>query len=210
MRKQRIRWLRVLLTAECIICLFLLYAPIKACGQDILPDTKPVVEETQNQILLHNYQIGSEAIGKGDTILPGISRQKVTTVGGALILCAGGLILSNHRKWMWCCLKRKRQLIWILFLIEVGGLLFGAGRRSHLENYSYPITIQGETQSNKMQQSNASQDWILQKTSQIQVKMQTTTLTQSLTKLLILSITLPLSIAGLVLTALNIRWERTK
>lgn len=61
-----------------------------------------------------------------------------------------------------------------------------------------------------MQQSNASQDWILQKTSQIQVKMQTTTLTQSLTKLLILSITLPLSIAGLVLTALNIRWERTK
>ena len=61
-----------------------------------------------------------------------------------------------------------------------------------------------------MQQSNASQDWILQKTPQIQVKMQTTTLTQSLTKLLILSITLPLSIAGLVLTALNIRWERTK
>ena len=61
-----------------------------------------------------------------------------------------------------------------------------------------------------MQQSNASQDWILQKTSQIQVKMQTTTLTQSLTKLLILSITLPLSIAGLVLTTLNIRWERTK
>lgn len=61
-----------------------------------------------------------------------------------------------------------------------------------------------------MQQSNASQDWILQKTSQIQVKMQTTTLTQSLTKLLILSITLPLSIAGLVLTALNIRWERTR
>lgn len=100
MRKQRVRWLRVLLTAECIICLFLLYAPIKACGQDMLPDTKPVVEETQNQILLHNYQTGSEAIGKGDTILPGISRQKVTTVGGALILCAGGLILSNHRKWM--------------------------------------------------------------------------------------------------------------
>ncbi len=96
MTKKSIRWLHLLLAAECIFCLFLLYAPLKAYGQDGIP----AVEETQNQIILCNYQTGREATGKNDTILPGISRQKVTAVGGALVLCAGGLILSNHRKWM--------------------------------------------------------------------------------------------------------------
>lgn len=96
MGNKRIRWLHLLLVSECIICLFLLYAPLKAYGQDGIP----AIEETQNQILLCNYQTGLEATGKSDTIFPGISRQEVTAVGGLLVFCAGGLILSNHKKWM--------------------------------------------------------------------------------------------------------------
>ena len=96
MTKKRIRWLHLFLAVECIFCLFLFCVPLQVCGQDRIPD----IEETQNQILLCNYQPGSEANGKSDTILPGISRQQITTVGGLLVLCAGGLILSNHRKWM--------------------------------------------------------------------------------------------------------------
>jgi len=111
-------------------------------------------------------------------------------------------------------LKRKRQLIWILFLIEVVGLLFGVGKgtgkKSFFESGSCPTTVQEETLSNKRQPSEARQEWNLQRTSQGQVKMQTTTLTQSLTNLLILSITIPLSTAALLLTALNIRSERTR
>lgn len=111
-------------------------------------------------------------------------------------------------------MKRKRQLIWILFLIEVVGFLFGAGKRIEwkvfFESRNYLTTVQEETLSNKRQPSEVSQEWNLQRTSQSQVKIQTTTLTQSLTKLLILSITLPLSTAGLVLTALNIRRDRKR
>ena len=50
----------------------------------------------------------------------------------------------------------------------------------------------------------------MQKTSQAQAQTITTIMTQSLTKLLIVSLTLPLSAAGLIVTALNIRWEKTR
>lgn len=124
-------------------------------------------------------------------------------------------------------MKRRKQLIYILFLIDVVLILFGTGkgteRQSRLEIRQYP-TIAAEEIKNDAKQpekierldqspetpTGAYQDTNLQSTSRMQIQVKTTILTQSLTDLLIVSITFPISTAALVLTALNIRREQMR
>lgn len=124
-------------------------------------------------------------------------------------------------------MKRRKQLIYILFLIDVVLILFGTGkgmeRQSRLEIRQYP-TIAAEENKNDAKQPEkierldqspettigAYQDTNLQSTSRMQIQVKTTILTQSLTDLLIVSITFPISTAALVLTALNSRREQMR
>lgn len=111
-------------------------------------------------------------------------------------------------------MKRRKQLIWILFLIDVVLILFGTGkgaeRQSGMEIRQHP-TIAAKEINNDVKQPKRIEEF--EKSSEIpagsyrDINLQSTSLTQSLTNLLILSITFPLSTAALVLTALNIRRE---
>lgn len=114
-------------------------------------------------------------------------------------------------------MKRRNQLIWILLLIDVVLILFGTGkgmeRQSRLVIRQCPTIAAKEIKSD-VKQPKRIED--LEKSPEIpagsyqDINLQSTPLTQSLTNLLILSITFPLSTAALILTALNIRREQMR
>lgn len=59
-----------------------------------------VAGEIQEQIPIYKDQPISGTTGQGDLTLDSISAYEITTIGVVVVICAGGLILSNHRKWV--------------------------------------------------------------------------------------------------------------
>lgn len=99
-----IRFCQLLLVMESV-CSIIFSSPMIACSQEMTEkmgrnEGTLVAREIQEQIPIHNNQSVSGTTGQGDLTLDSISAYEITTIGVAVVICAGGLILSNHRKWV--------------------------------------------------------------------------------------------------------------
>lgn len=99
-----IRFCQLLLVMESVCCIILSF-PVIACSQEMTGKLDRnegilVAGEIQEQIPIHKNQSASGTTGQGDLTLDSISAYEITTIGVAVVICAGGLILSNHRKWV--------------------------------------------------------------------------------------------------------------
>lgn len=99
-----IRFCQLLLVMESVCCIILSF-PVIAYSQEMTEKLDRNVgilvdREIQEQIPIYKDQPISGTTGQSDLTLDSISAYEITTTGVAVVICAGGLILSNHRKWV--------------------------------------------------------------------------------------------------------------
>lgn len=99
-----IRFCQLILITESVCCIILSF-PVIACSQEMTGKLDRnegilVAGEIQEQIPIYKDQPISGTTGQGDLTLDSISAYEITTIGVVVVICAGGLILSNHRKWV--------------------------------------------------------------------------------------------------------------